>query len=220
MILLIDNYDSFTHNLSQALAILGEEVYIVRNDQITISQIEQMDPKGIVLSPGPGRPEESGICIEVIQKLGIKTPILGICLGHQAIAIAFGGKVVGANCIFHGKESLIFHRRSLLFSDVSLPFKAGRYHSLVVDPNIPLDLLVDANDAEGTIMALSHKTYPIFGVQFHPESIMTIEGQSILKNFITFCSAKAIDKMVIYHPYSLHESVYDRRTNKCHSTFF
>jgi anthranilate synthase component 2 len=187
VILLIDNYDSFTHNLYQAFAILGEEVHLVRNNGITIDQIEQMDPKGIVLSPGPGRPENSGICIEVIQKLGMKIPILGICLGHQAISIAFGGKVVGANRIFHGKESLIFHKGNFLFQNVSLPFKAGRYHSLVVETNLPLELTVDASDAEGTIMALSHKFFPIFGLQFHPESIMTTEGQTILKNFITFC---------------------------------
>lgn len=188
MILLIDNYDSFTHNLYQAFAMLGEDVKIVRNDRISIDQIEQMGVKGIVLSPGPGRPENAGICVEVIQKLGMKIPILGICLGHQAIAIAFGGKVDIAKSIFHGKESFIYHRQGLLFKNVSLPFTAGRYHSLVADPELPVELMMEANDAEGAVMAISHKTLPIFGVQFHPESIMTLEGQTILKNFVDLLS--------------------------------
>lgn len=188
MILLIDNYDSFTHNLYQSLAELGEAPHIVRNNRITVDQIEQMNVKGIILSPGPGRPEESGICIEAIQRLGMKVPILGICLGHQAIAIAYGGKVVGAKNILHGKESMIFHGNGILFKNVPMPFTAGRYHSLVVDPDLPLELILEANDSEATVMALSHRTFPVFGVQFHPESIMTPQGEKILKNFIDLCN--------------------------------
>lgn len=188
MILLIDNYDSFTHNLYQAFALLQEDIKIVRNDKISIEEIKKMPLKGIVLSPGPGRPEDAGICIEVIQKLGGTLPVFGVCLGHQAIGIAFGGKVNRANRIVHGKDSSVFHRNSLLFQGVSHPFKAGRYHSLIVEKEqLPETLVVDAEDAEGAIMALSHKKLPIFGVQFHPESIMTPEGQIIIKNFVTFC---------------------------------
>lgn len=190
MILLIDNYDSFTHNLHQAFIMLQEKVHIVRNDQISIAQIEKMPLKGIVLSPGPGRPEDAGICIELIQKIGRKIPILGVCLGHQAIGMAFGGQVVGAKTILHGKDSLIFHYRGPLFKEVSLPFRAGRYHSLIVDhQDLPCELKVDAEDAEGNVMALSHQSFPIFGVQFHPESILTPEGQKIIKNFTDFCTA-------------------------------
>lgn len=187
MILLIDNYDSFTHNLYQAFLMLGEKVHVARNDQITIEQIQTMEIKAIVLSPGPGRPEDAGICIEVIQKFGNKIPILGVCLGHQAIGIAFGGKVIGAKEILHGKESHIFHCRGPMFKDVSLPFKAGRYHSLIVDHhNLPESLKVEAEDAIGNVMALSHESFPVFGFQFHPESIMTTEGQKMIKNFVEF----------------------------------
>jgi anthranilate synthase component II len=191
MILLIDNYDSFTHNLYQAFAMLNEQVKIVRNNEITIEEIEKMNLKGIVLSPGPGRPEEAGICIEVIQKLGSKIPILGVCLGHQAIGVAFGASVVRANEILHGKDSFIFHYRGPLFHGVSLPFKAGRYHSLIVEQHdLPSALKVEAEDAKGNIMAISHAAFPIFGVQFHPESIMTVEGQKIIKNFADYCTRK------------------------------
>jgi anthranilate synthase/aminodeoxychorismate synthase-like glutamine amidotransferase len=190
MILIIDNYDSFTYNLYQAFSSLDENVRVVRNDRISIEEIETMNVKGIVLSPGPDRPEEAGICIELIQKLGSKIPILGVCLGHQAIGAAFGAKIHLAKEILHGKESLIFHYRGPLFEGISLPFKAGRYHSLIVEnADLPRDLKVDAEDAEGNIMALSHQRYPIFGVQFHPESILTSEGQHIVKNFVTFCKS-------------------------------
>lgn len=190
MILLIDNYDSFTYNLFQVLSVLNEEIRVVRNDQITIEEIQAMNVKGIVLSPGPGHPNQAGICIEIIQKLGPTTPILGVCLGHQAIGAAFGGTVDRAEEVLHGKESAIFHFRGPLFKGVSLPFKAGRYHSLIVeDTTLPLELKVDAEDSSGHIMALSHRTYPIFGVQFHPESILTPEGPKIMKNFVEFCKA-------------------------------
>jgi len=188
MILLIDNYDSFTYNLYQALLTLKEDVQVVRNDQISLAEIETMDLKGIVISPGPGRPEDAGICIELIQKLGKSVPILGICLGHQAIGCAFGAQVVRSAHILHGKESLIFHYRSVLFQGVSLPFKAGRYHSLIVDrKDLPDCLQVEAEDPQGNIMALSHKTLPLFGLQFHPESILTLEGQKMIENFLQFC---------------------------------
>jgi anthranilate synthase component 2 len=185
MILLIDNYDSFTYNLYQALSLLAPEVCIVRNDRITIEEIEAMDVDGIVLSPGPGTPEEAGICIDLIQQLGVKIPILGVCLGHQAIGAAFGAKVKRADFILHGKESFVFHRKGVLFKNVSLPFKAGRYHSLIVNQeDLPPTLVVEAEDAAGYIMALSHCTLPIFGVQFHPESILTPEGPQILTAFV------------------------------------
>lgn len=188
MILLIDNYDSFTYNLYQVLSTLKEDVKVVRNDQISVAEIETMNLKGIVISPGPGRPEDAGICIELIQKLGKTIPILGVCLGHQAIGCAFGAQVVPSVRILHGKESLIFHYRSVLFQGVSLPFKAGRYHSLIVDrKDLPDSLQVEAEDPQGNIMALSHKTLPIFGLQFHPESILTLEGQKIIENFLQFC---------------------------------
>lgn len=188
MILLIDNYDSFTHNLFQAFAILGEEVKIERNDAISVEDIDLGIVKGIVLSPGPGRPEDAGICIELIQQLGRRVPILGVCLGHQAIGAAFGGTVSRADEILHGKASSIFHYRGPLFKGVSLPFKAGRYHSLVVErENLPASLVVDAEDTQGHIMAISHCTYPVYGVQFHPESILTPEGQMIIQNFLNLC---------------------------------
>ncbi len=191
MILLIDNYDSFTYNLFQAFAVLQEQIRIERNDRISIEEIEKMDLKGIVLSPGPGRPEDAGICIEAIQKLGHKIPIFGVCLGHQAIGIAFGGKVARATRILHGKDSLIFHNDSDLFRGVSLSFTAGRYHSLIVErEGLPDELRVDAEDPDGCIMALSHQTRPIFGLQFHPESVMTSEGPKIIKNFVDYCNAR------------------------------
>jgi anthranilate synthase/aminodeoxychorismate synthase-like glutamine amidotransferase len=192
MILLIDNYDSFTYNLYQALSLLQEDVCVARNDKISIEEIRAMNPTGIVLSPGPKGPEEAGICIEVIQQLGSDIPILGVCLGHQAIGKAFGGEIKRAGEVLHGKESLIFHYKTPLFQGVSLPFKAGRYHSLLVfAESLPSCLSVDAEDPSGHIMALSHKEHPIYGVQFHPESILTPEGHKILKNFLTLCSLHA-----------------------------
>jgi len=192
MILLIDNYDSFTYNLYQGFVIAGAEVKVVRNDAISIKEIEELrNLQGIVLSPGPGHPTDAGICIEVIQKLGHKIPIFGVCLGHQAIGAAFGGTVDLADKVMHGKSSLIFHNRNKLFSRVHLPFQAARYHSLVVKKNdLPNVLSVEAEDVDGNIMALSHREYPIYGVQFHPESILTPEGQQIINNFVEICNAK------------------------------
>ncbi len=192
MILLIDNYDSFTYNLYQALATLGAKVQVVRNDQITLEEIERLKPEGIVISPGPGRPEEAGICIEMIRQFGSRVPILGVCLGHQAIGIAYGGSVTQSEEILHGKDSLIFHQRKGLFKNLPLPFKAGRYHSLQIErKNLPLDLEVTAETPEKMIMAVAHKTYPVYGVQFHPESILTPEGNILLKNFLESCKCSS-----------------------------
>ena len=184
MILIIDNYDSFTYNLYQAVSSIYPDVKVMRNDAISIAEIEKLAPKGIILSPGPGRPEEAGICLELILRLGAHIPILGVCLGHQAIGLAYGGKVVQSPQIFHGKESFIFHTRKDLFSGMPLPFKAGRYHSLAV---VGGDLEIDAETADGITMALKHATHPVYGVQFHPESILTPEGHVLLKNFVERC---------------------------------
>ncbi len=190
MILIIDNYDSFTYNLFQALAVLHSDVRVIRNDKVSIAEIQAMNVEGIVLSPGPGRPENAGICIDVIRQLGSTIPILGVCLGHQAIGAAFGAKIGPAPDILHGKDSAIFHRRGALFRNVSLPFRAGRYHSLIVERiGLPSELVVEAEDPAGHIMALSHVSFPIYGVQFHPESILTTEGTQILKNFIGRCGS-------------------------------
>ena len=193
MLLVLDNYDSFTYNLYQALAVITDNVKVIRNDAITIDEIKELNPSGIILSPGPGRPENAGICIDIIKSFGANTPILGVCLGHQAIGVAFGGVVDRASEPLHGKDSLIFHNNGLIFKNVSLPFKAGRYHSLIVEKDtLPEDLVIDAEDVNGSIMSLSHRSYPIYGVQFHPESILTPEGGQILKNFVEKCNAKII----------------------------
>ncbi len=186
MLFIIDNYDSFTYNLYQVFAELDPNVKVVKNDQITLEEIEKLNPSGIVLSPGPGRPEDAGICIDVIRKFQGKVPILGVCLGHQAIGIAFGAQVKRANEILHGKECLIFHSRTHLFEKMPLPFKAGRYHSLVVE-NLPEELVIDAESPDGLVMGMHHKTLPIFGVQFHPESVLTPEGKTLLQNFLKVC---------------------------------
>jgi anthranilate synthase component 2 len=189
MLLIIDNFDSFTYNLYQAFAELEGDVKVVKNNEITLEEIEKLNPIGIVLSPGPGRPEDAGICLDVIRKFGPKTPIFGVCLGHQAIGIVFGASVNRAGEIFHGKESLIFHSRQNLFKGMPLPFKAGRYHSLMVE-NLPEELVPDAETPAGLLMGMHHKTYPIFGVQFHPESILTPEGKMIMQNFLGVCHAR------------------------------
>lgn len=188
MILIIDNYDSFTYNLYQAVAEINPDVKVVRNNEITLEEIEKMNPQGIILSPGPGRPETAGICIDLIRRFGPKIPILGVCLGHQAIAIAYGGKVIGSPEILHGKESLIFHSRKNLFKKMPLPFSAGRYHSLLAEKlSLPSDLVIEAETPEGLIMAFSHRTHPVYGVQFHPESILTPEGKILIRNFMEIC---------------------------------
>ena len=187
--LIIDNYDSFVYNIAQYLGELGVESDVIRNNKITLDEIKQNNYDAIVISPGPGTPEEKkyfGVCSDVITNMGPTTPILGVCLGHQGIIHAFGGKVTNAGCVRHGKTSPVNHTNSELFKGVSNPFRATRYHSLVGDKTIIPDILeVTATAADdGEIMAIRHKEYLIEGVQFHPESIMTEEGKKILANFI------------------------------------
>lgn len=186
MILLIDNYDSFTFNLYQYLSELGSEVTTVRNDKISLVQIEQMAPDGIVLSPGPGRPEQAGICVEVIRRFAPEIPILGICLGHQAIGYAYGGSVVRAKKIMHGKVSKMKHSESMLFKNLAQNVEVMRYHSLVIERNtVPAEIdVLAASIDDYEIMAIKHKRFPVYGLQFHPESIGTNSGKHILKNFL------------------------------------
>jgi anthranilate synthase component 2 len=185
MILMLDNYDSFTYNLVQYFSELGETVKVYRNDQITINEIEELKPKHIVISPGPCRPDQAGISIEVVNQFKGKIPILGVCLGHQSIGQAFGGKIVHAKTIMHGKTSLINHNNQGVFKELKNPFTATRYHSLVVEKiSCPdcFDITAWTDDEE--IMGIKHKTLPIEGVQFHPESILSEHGHDLLRNFI------------------------------------
>jgi len=186
MVLLIDNYDSFTFNLAQYLGELGAEVSVRRNDQITLDEIAALAPSRIVISPGPGRPEDAGITMAVIKELGRKTPIFGVCLGHQAIGAVFGGSVIRANVPMHGKTSTIEHDSRGVFSGIAGPFVASRYHSLVVsESGLPAELEVTARTRDDkVIMGLRHREWPVYGVQFHPESILTGEGHRILRNFL------------------------------------
>jgi len=187
MILVIDNYDSFTFNLVQYLGELGLKTQIYRNDKINIKEIIQKDLTGIVISPGPCTPKEAGISVEVVQKLGAKIPILGVCLGHQAIGVAYGGKVIRAKKLMHGKSSYIYHQQKGIYQGIDNPFLAGRYHSLILDSySLPSCLEVTAYTDDDVIMGISHKEYPVLGVQFHPESILTASGKDILKNFVSF----------------------------------
>jgi len=183
MLLLIDNYDSFTYNLVQYLSEL-DDVKVRRNDGVSVRDIAKMRPRGIVISPGPGTPRDAGVTMEVIGSFAGKIPILGVCLGHQAIAEVFGGRVVRGKVPFHGKVSVIHHDGSGIFEGLENPLSATRYHSLTVDPgSVPLKLAVTAWTADGTIMGLSHREKPLYGVQFHPESILTERGMDILRNF-------------------------------------
>ena len=186
MVCVIDNYDSFTYNLVQYLGELGAEVTVMRNDAVSLDDIARINPHRIVISPGPGRPEDAGITMEVIKRFGSKTPILGVCLGHQAIGAVFGGSVVRASVPMHGKTSTIEHDNRGVFAGITEPFVASRYHSLIVaEKGLPADLEVSARTKdEGTIMGLRHRQWPIHGVQFHPESILTGEGHRILRNFL------------------------------------
>jgi anthranilate synthase/aminodeoxychorismate synthase-like glutamine amidotransferase len=184
MLLLIDNYDSFTWNLAQYLGELGADLCVRRNDEITLDEIDAMKPARIVISPGPGRPEDAGITVDVIKRFGTTTPVLGVCLGHQGIGIAFGGSVVRAPQLMHGKVSSVSHDGRGVFVGVSQPFTAGRYHSLVVADPLPEPLEAAARTDDGTIMAVRHRLYPIHGVQFHPESVLTSAGRQVLKNFL------------------------------------
>jgi para-aminobenzoate synthetase component 2 len=185
MILLIDNYDSFTYNLFHYLGELEADVTVYRNDKITIDQIAALDPEKIVISPGPCTPKEAGISCDVVRRFGEKTPILGVCLGHQCIGAAFGGEIIQAPSIMHGKLSDVRHDNQTIFRSVKNPFAAMRYHSLVINPaRLPAELEISARTVDNVIMAVRHKSFPIEGVQFHPESILTEEGKKLLKNFL------------------------------------
>jgi para-aminobenzoate synthetase component 2 len=185
MILVIDNYDSFTYNLVQYLGELGAELEVRRNDQTTVEEIRRMNPERIVISPGPKTPTEAGICLEVIKDFSGRLPILGVCLGHQAIGQAFGGKVIRAPEIMHGKTSLISHDGKTIFQGLPNPFPATRYHSLIVErKSLPDCLEISASSADGLIMGLRHKKMPVEGVQFHPESVLTEAGKQLLGNFL------------------------------------
>ncbi len=192
MIVLIDNYDSFTYNLVHYLSELGAEVTVKRNDKITVEQILEMSPDGILLSPGPCDPNKAGICLDLVgAATTANIPLLGVCLGHQTIGQYFGGNVVRCHEIVHGKMGVIQHKRSLLFKDLPSPIKATRYHSLIVERStLPEDLEITAETEDGIIMGLSHKIFPIHGVQFHPESIASEYGHDILKNFISMLKVK------------------------------
>lgn len=187
MIIIIDNYDSFTYNLYQQVVplVAGEEVRVIRNDAITVAEVAALHPSAIIISPGPSRPENAGISIELLQVLAPHIPILGVCLGMQAMGIAFGGEVVRAKKAVHGKASPVFHRGERLFEGLPLPLSVGRYHSLIVRrETLPDVLIIDAETAEQEIMALSHKHYPCFGVQFHPESLLTPRGTDLMDRFL------------------------------------
>jgi len=185
MVLVVDNYDSFTYNLVQYLGELGAELKVVRNDQVTVDEVVGMSPERIVLSPGPCTPKEAGICVELIRRLSGEVPILGVCLGHQCIGEAFGGKVVRAPTPVHGKVSRVFHDGKTVFEGLSMPFLAVRYHSLVVEKDtLPSCLEISAWTEDGLIMGLRHRDLPVEGVQFHPESIMTEGGKILLRNFL------------------------------------
>lgn len=189
MILVIDNYDSFTFNLVQYLEMLGEEIMVVRNDQCELEDIERLNPRAILLSPGPGNPDQAGICLEVVQRFYKELPILGVCLGHQVIAQAFGGEIVKAERPMHGKVSMIRHDRKSIFAKIKDSLAVARYHSLVVElESMPDCLEVSATAENGEIMALRHKHYQVESLQFHPESIMTEQGLDLLENFFSSTS--------------------------------
>jgi anthranilate synthase/aminodeoxychorismate synthase-like glutamine amidotransferase len=186
MLLLIDNYDSFTYNLVQLFGEVGNiDLVVKRNDKISIDKIKKLKPDRICISPGPGRPENAGVSSDLIRELGLRTPILGVCLGHQCIAQAFGGEVVRAARLMHGKTSQIHHQDRGVFKDLAEPLEATRYHSLIVKrESVPDSLEITAETDEGEIMGLQHRQFPIHGVQFHPESILTTEGRKLLANFL------------------------------------
>ena len=185
MLLMIDNYDSFTYNLVQYLGELGMEVCVYRNDQITLEQIESMDLSHIMISPGPCTPNKAGISVEVVKAFGDRIPLLGVCLGHQSVGQAFGGEIVHAPALMHGKTSMIYHEGEGIFDNLQTPFQATRYHSLVIDSeSLPDCLAVTAWTKEKEIMGIRHTEHPIYGVQFHPESILTQHGHKLLKNFL------------------------------------
>lgn len=185
MILLIDNYDSFTYNLVQMMGPMGQEIKVIRNDEIDVPSIGSINPSRLMISPGPCTPDKAGISIEAIREYGIKIPTLGVCLGHQAIGEAYGGNVIGAERIMHGKTSMIYHDGKGVFKDIQIPFEAVRYHSLIVEKDsLPECFEISAWTQEGEIMGIRHKEHPVYGVQFHPESILTEAGTKLLSNFL------------------------------------
>ena len=184
MFLVIDNYDSFVHNLARYISLAGAENGVIRNDQISIDQIKDLNPEGIILSPGPCTPSEAGICIDAVKAFDATTPILGVCLGHQAIGEAYGGKTVQSDKPIHGKSATITHNNAALFDGLPNPLEVGRYHSLITELPQNSDLEITATLPDNTIMAIQHKTHPVYGVQFHPESILTQGGLKIIKNFV------------------------------------
>jgi para-aminobenzoate synthetase component 2 len=185
MLLMIDNYDSFTYNLVQYFGELGEDVRVYRNDKITIDELEALKPRRLVVSPGPCTPKEAGVSVDAIRHFAGRLPILGVCLGHQSLAVAFGGEVIRADRLMHGKTSMIQHDARTIFRELPNPFEATRYHSLVVNPvNLPDCLEISARTAEGEIMGLRHRSLGVEGVQFHPESILTSSGKDLLRNFL------------------------------------
>lgn len=185
MILVIDNYDSFTYNLVQLLGEMGAELQVIRNDQTTLSEVRALNPSHIVISPGPGTPDDAGISQELLREMGATTPVLGVCLGHQCIGQVYGGVVRRNERLMHGKTSMIYHREDPMFTGVPSPFEATRYHSLIVEEvTLPDVLKVTAFTEEGEIMGVRHKQYPVYGVQFHPESILTTYGTRLLRNFL------------------------------------
>lgn len=185
---MIDNYDSFTYNLVQYLRMLGTEITVFRNDEITIQKLEELAPEGIVISPGPGRPETAGLSLKIIRHFAGKVPLLGVCLGHQSIAEAFGGKVISAKKLMHGKTSMIDSDGKNIFNGMNKPFQAMRYHSLAVEAEtLPDCLEITARSEDDEIMGLRHKTLAVEGIQFHPESIMTPAGKRLLRNFLKLC---------------------------------
>ena len=184
-VLVIDNYDSFTYNLVQLIGKFTSEIVVVRNDKITIDEIKKINPDKILISPGPGKPEDSNISLEVISKLGPSIPLLGVCLGHQAIGAIFGAKVINAPVLMHGKSSEILHDNKTIFKNIPQKFTAGRYHSLIIDrKSLSEQLEITSETGDKIIMGIRHKKYPIEGIQFHPESILTPEGKNIIKNWL------------------------------------
>jgi anthranilate synthase/aminodeoxychorismate synthase-like glutamine amidotransferase len=191
MHLLIDNYDSFTFNIVQALQGLGAQVHVVRNDRITVEEALELAPESLVISPGPGTPDDAGVCLDLIKAMAGQVPILGVCLGHQSIVQAFGGRIVRSERVMHGKTSRVYHDNATLYAGVSNPFQATRYHSLIaVEKELPTQLQVSSYTSSGEIMGVRHREFPIEGLQFHPESILTPEGLTLLDNFLQLVGPK------------------------------
>lgn len=194
MILLIDNYDSFTYNLYQYIGEINPDVLVVRNDALTLDEMKAMDLDCIILSPGPGVPEDAGICVDVVKEFAGKVPLLGICLGHQAIGYAYGGNVIRAETLKHGKTSMVTHNGDPLFQGIASPFEVMRYHSLIVEEkSLPAELeILSKSVDDGVIMAMKHKEHAVYGLQFHPESIFTKDGQTLIRNFLENIAKKAV----------------------------